>query len=192
MAVLRSLMSVTVLFLVAGCAMEPEPAAEETPPRELVFTGGPELIQPFLGVWEGETTPSSEVQRTLAVLIEGSEGENFSVTWRNWEVVQGSETEDGQVQIREARLDFAPTGEANQYAWVGNGTEEALGAEATASLEDGRLVVAATAPLEDGRQERQTYVRTVDGESMALQYSRWVDDELRRSLQATLTRTDGG
>ncbi len=194
MAVWRSLSTVlAVFFLVGGCSTsEPTAPPVQSTERPLVFSGGPELIQPFLGRWEGTTTSGSERQRTLAVLVEGGDENTFSVTWRNWEATEETAETAEPVTIRQARLAFVPTEDPAVFAWADNPPPESDEARATAQLTPDRLVVHVTAQTEDGRQERQTYIRQIDGDRMLLDYTRWVDDEIRRVLQARLMRTMGG
>ena len=193
MAVWRSLTTMLAVFFVVGGCSTTEPAG---PPavaeRPLVFSGGPELIQPFLGRWEGTTTDDSERQRSLAVLIEGGDENTFAVTWRNWEAVAQTEETPDRVLIREARLAFVPTADPAVFDWADNPPADSNEPRATAQLAPGRLVVHVTAETEDGRRERQTYIRQVEGDAMILDYTRWVDDEMRRVLKADLLRTMGG
>ena len=192
MAVWRSLTTIlAVFFVLGGCSTTPTADPPTGAERPLVFAGGPELIQPFLGRWEGTTTAGSERQRALAVLIEGGDENTFSVTWRNWELVDQTADTAQPVLIREARLAFVPTEDPAVFDYADNPAEDSSEPRATARLTPGRLVVHVTAETEDGRRERQTYIRQVEGDDMILDYTRWVDDEIRRVLQARLIRTMG-
>ena len=189
MAAWRSVTTVLGFLLVlAGCATG-EQGAEESADTSISLAGGPALIAPFLGIWEGTTDLGSDSDRALAVLIEGGEGDTFSVTWRNWEAVEETEVASDPVTIRETRLDFAPTDDPEVFAWVDNPPADSDDTQATAQLTEGRLVVNITTMTADGRLERQNYVRVVDGNDMTLDYTRWVDEEIRRTLEARLIRT---